>query len=224
MFNVKKFQAYIGDAVYGALDGVVTTFAIMASGLGADLPNSILIILGLANLFADGFSMATGSFLSERSEADVLAKQKTEIKEMLKQDPDKAEQQAMVVFDTKNLNKQETSFLNKILKDHPNLVKTILYQQEGISSDTKQPLIAGTVTFVAFIVVGFIPILPVLAVGNRSFWQTLAFVSIVLFIVGALRTKVSDNKWWRGGLEIMIAGIIASLIAFWVGEGLSNLV
>src|SRR3990167_3871916 len=65
-----KLGPYIQDIVYGGNDGIVTTFALVAGTVGADLPHYVVIILGLANLFADGISMATGAFLSIKSERD----------------------------------------------------------------------------------------------------------------------------------------------------------
>jgi VIT1/CCC1 family predicted Fe2+/Mn2+ transporter len=61
---------YLGDAVYGALDGIVTTFAIVAGVQGASLASSIVLVLGVANLLADGVSMGAGSYLSKRSEEE----------------------------------------------------------------------------------------------------------------------------------------------------------
>jgi len=63
---------YIGQAVYGASDGIVTTFAAISGVAGASLDPKIALIIGLANLFADGLSMAIGDYLSEKSERDYL--------------------------------------------------------------------------------------------------------------------------------------------------------
>jgi VIT1/CCC1 family predicted Fe2+/Mn2+ transporter len=60
----------IEDFVYGATDGAVTTFAVVAGVVGASLSPSIVIILGFANLFADGFAMAAGNYLSTRSKLE----------------------------------------------------------------------------------------------------------------------------------------------------------
>ncbi len=60
--------ALLKAAVYGANDGIVTTFAVVAGVAGAGLDNSIIIILGLANMGADGLSMAVGDYLGEKSE------------------------------------------------------------------------------------------------------------------------------------------------------------
>ena len=61
---------YIRDIVLSANDGIVTTFAVVAGSLGASLPPSVVVILGLANLFADGLSMSTGSYLGVKSEIE----------------------------------------------------------------------------------------------------------------------------------------------------------
>lgn len=63
-------RRYLPEIVYGANDGVVTTLAVVASVVGANLPASIILILGFANLFADGVSMAASNVLSERSRPD----------------------------------------------------------------------------------------------------------------------------------------------------------
>ena len=68
--NLKREETYVGDFVYGATDGVVTTFAVVAGATGALLPQGVIIILGLANLFADGFSMGASNFLAIRSEQE----------------------------------------------------------------------------------------------------------------------------------------------------------
>ncbi len=61
-------HSYVGDFILGAVDGAVTTFAIVAGAAGAGLSNGVVLVLGLANVLADGFSMAAGNFLSARSD------------------------------------------------------------------------------------------------------------------------------------------------------------
>ena len=60
-------KEYLKPAVLGASDGIVTTFAVVAGVVGAGLATEIIIVLGIANMFADGFSMAIGDYLGERS-------------------------------------------------------------------------------------------------------------------------------------------------------------
>src|SRR3989338_8505115 len=67
-------ESYLGEFVYGAIDGAVTTFAVVAGAAGAALSPEIVLILGFANLFADGFSMAASNYLSTKAKLEVIAK------------------------------------------------------------------------------------------------------------------------------------------------------
>jgi len=61
------FETYLGEFVYGGFDGCITTFAVVAGSVGANLDSSIIIVLGLANLLADGFAMSVGAYLSTKT-------------------------------------------------------------------------------------------------------------------------------------------------------------
>lgn len=67
----KRIEKYLSQLVYGGIDGIVTTFAVVAASVGAGLNSSVVIILGLANLIADGISMGISAYLSEKSERAV---------------------------------------------------------------------------------------------------------------------------------------------------------
>jgi len=67
----KTAKKYLAEFVYGATDGVVTTFAIIAGSVGATLSAKVILILGFANLLADGFSMAASNYLSTKSQKDL---------------------------------------------------------------------------------------------------------------------------------------------------------
>jgi VIT1/CCC1 family predicted Fe2+/Mn2+ transporter len=67
---IHEEAGYLSDAVFAASDGIVTTFAVVAGSAGATLGPSVVLIMGFANLFADGFSMASGSFLGKESEIE----------------------------------------------------------------------------------------------------------------------------------------------------------
>jgi len=73
-----KNPALLRAVVYGANDGIVTTFAVVAGVAGAGLSANIILILGIANMIADGISMALGDFLGERSERRLKSYKKGE--------------------------------------------------------------------------------------------------------------------------------------------------
>lgn len=68
----KILGRYIKDIIYGANDGIVTTFAVVAGSVGAGLSAKVILILGFASLLADGFSMGAGNYLGSRSEREVM--------------------------------------------------------------------------------------------------------------------------------------------------------
>ena len=81
----QKFQKkYLPEFVYGAIDGSVTTFAVVAGAIGASLSAGIILILGFANLFADGFSMAISNYLSTKSQNELPSKKNLISKNPLK--------------------------------------------------------------------------------------------------------------------------------------------
>lgn len=74
----RQFENYFGQFVYGGIDGSVTTFAVVAGAAGAGLDTIVIIILGIANLLADGFSMGASAYLADKSEKDI-AKHENEL-------------------------------------------------------------------------------------------------------------------------------------------------
>jgi VIT1/CCC1 family predicted Fe2+/Mn2+ transporter len=74
----RRLEAYLGEFVYGAIDGTVTTFAVVAGAAGAGLSSAVIVILGFANLAADGFSMGASAYLSAKSERDLKIRKHTE--------------------------------------------------------------------------------------------------------------------------------------------------
>ena len=71
----KRLEESLGEFVYGAIDGTVTTFAVVAGAAGAGLSSAVIVVLGFANLIADGFSMGASAYLSAKSKRDVKIKQ-----------------------------------------------------------------------------------------------------------------------------------------------------
>jgi hypothetical protein len=63
---------YLGDWTYGGIDGAVTTFSIVAGVVGADLPASVVLLLGFANLVADGFAMAAGNYIAPKQNGMIM--------------------------------------------------------------------------------------------------------------------------------------------------------
>lgn len=162
-FNVHEEGSYLRDAIFSASDGLVTTFAVVAGAYGASLSPSIVIIMGFANLFADGFSMASATYLGVKSEIEF------------------------------------ESQLGE--KDLP---KDSAFKQ-------------GVITFFAFVLAGILPIIPYVFGFSNQFIVSLFIVFIAMFFVGTFRAKFTKKNYFESGLETLLVGGFAAVVAFGVG-------
>ena len=162
-------KRYLGDLIYGANDGLITTFAVAAGVAGAELSPRVVVILGFANLFADGLSMAASNYLSIRSVSDVR-------------------------------------------------------RAEGIEIDVR-PTRHALATFVAFAVIGAVPLMAYLLPGTSGDRFTTAAVLTLctLFLVGASRSLVTRTRWPRGGFEMLLVGAAAAAASYGLGSLLGRL-
>ncbi len=126
-------HSYLRDFVLGAMDGTVTTFAVVAGVAGAGLPSSVAIVLGLANLLADGFSMAAGNYLSTKTDRELVDRARR-IEEMhVEQVPDGEREEVRQIFAAKGF---EGSILDEIVNvittDRRRWVDTMLTEEHGL--------------------------------------------------------------------------------------------
>jgi len=171
-------RKYLPQFVYGGIDGAVTTLAVMAGATGAVLSSAIVLILGFANLVADGFSMGVSEYLSNKSQ-----------KELHRTHAD---------------SKRYTEIANNSIK-------------------------SGFATFLSFIVIGFIPLLPFVlslfipSIKSYEFNLSIIFTGIALATVGAVKGKIVKKNSTRSALETLVIGGIAASLAFLVGFFLRGL-
>lgn len=162
-----KLQTHIKEFVYGATDGVVTTFAIIAGTIGAGLDPFVVLALGISNVLADGFSMAASNYLSERSEhVDV----------------------------------------------------------EEMPNDFQDALAASLATFISFVAVGIVPVIPYIVGIFLDIGYSLQFIIAIIatsacfVFIGAMRGWVTGRNMIKTSAETLIIGGVAATIAYVVGN------
>jgi len=215
---------YIGQAVYGASDGIVTTFAAISGVAGANLSPKIALIVGLANLFADGISMAIGDYLSEKSEKDYIKAEREREHWEIEHIPEAEKHEVREIYKRKGLDGEKLDNLVDAITSNKELwVDTMLHEELGLFEDDSSPLKSALVTFFAFVIAGFMPLV---AYVFALQWQFLAqnqflisciITGITLFVVGALRQIVTGVKWFIGGLEMLMIGGLSAFVAYIIG-------
>lgn len=219
---------YIGQAVYGASDGIVTTFAAISGVAGASLDPKVALIVGLANLFADGLSMAIGDYLSEKSQRDYLESEREREAWEVEHIPEAEKMEVREIYRKKGLEGENLDKLvDAITSDKKIWVDTMLHEELGLFDDDSSPLKSALVTFFAFIVAGFMPLITYVFASQWDFLAQNQFLisciitAITLFTVGALRQIITGVKWFIGGLEMLLIGGLSATVAYLVGWLLS---
>lgn len=221
---------WLPDFVYGGIDGAVTTFAIVAGVVGAGLSTPIILIMGFANLIADGFSMAVGKYSSDKAELDriraIEADEQRSIEEKPKEEREEVKQ-ILKQFGFSGANLRQAQRVITSNKDA--WVHLMLHHEFHILEDNIQPKKGALATFVAFNLVGLVPLLGYLLQliipmnDSGVFMATCVATLVALFLVGVVKTRFTDQKWLWGGLETAAIGGIAAAIAYGLGALLGKL-
>lgn len=220
---------YLRDAVYGANDGIITTFAVVAGVAGADLSAAVVLILGFANLLADGFSMAMSNYLGEKSNRDYLETERAREAWEVEHLPEEERAEVRAIYARKGLQGEALEqAVRTVTADKKLWVDEMMVGELGLMPDTadKHPWKNAAVTFTGFVLAGVVPLLPYLAGAGSSatFPFAIAATAGVLFVVGSLRSLLTRRSWWKSGAEMLVVGMVAAGVAYAVGDLLSKIV
>ncbi len=221
---------YIGDLVYGGLDGIVTTFAIVSGVAGARLGSGVILILGLANLLADGLSMAAGAYLSLKSEREYYDRERARESWEVEHFPEGERLEMEEIYKAKGYSESEAKSLVAIHSQEPSRwVDEMMVQELGLLPDSRRPIQSALATLTSFGIAGSVPLL-IYLIGMFvvvdpavSFAVSAVLSAIALFCLGAAKVLITERSWFRSGLEMLTIGGIAAGVAYLVGFLLSGL-
>lgn len=222
----KTFQEYIAEFVYGAIDGTVTTFAVVAAAAGAGLPARVAAVLGLANLFADGFSMGVSSFLSKRSETAQNMKERRKFHRRIVTDTGLKKYLEKHLSSNFGLQGKQLELAVKTAFSNPEAVRLHLERDQfgpDESSETSKPLKLGFATFIAFIIVGFVPLIVYLFTSARTASSADNFIAaciltvITFAVIGIIKGSVTQTSKTWSAFETVLLGSAAAAISYFVG-------
>lgn len=223
-------HSYLRDFIFGGIDGAVTTFAVVCGVEGAALPVRIIIILGVANLLADGFSMAVSNFLGTRAEHQMRARVRRQEELHIARFPQGEREEIRQIFASKGFSGEDLARAVEIITaDRRRWVDTMVREEHGLALEGPSPMRAAAVTFVAFAVIGLVPLLAFLldllvpgGLASPFIWSCV-LTAIAFFGIGVLKAPFVGMRRITAGLETLAAGGLAAVLAYAVGAALKTI-
>ncbi|MEX0939271.1 MAG: VIT1/CCC1 transporter family protein [Pirellulales bacterium] len=219
---------YLGDFVLGAIDGTVTTFAVVSGVAGANLAGGVALVLGVANLLADGLSMAAGNYLSTKSERQVIERVRRVEQHHIEHIPEGEREEVRQIFSSKGFEGDVLeSVVDVITEDRNRWIDTMVTEEFGLPLETPSPMRAGLSTFIAFVIAGFVPLAPycfATLVDTTSFTISCAATGATFFLIGLAKGHVVGHSKFISGLEVLTIGSAAAIVAFFAGSWLESII
>lgn len=223
-------KEYISEFVYGGIDGAITTFAVVAGAEGASLGIEVVIILGLANLIADGFSMSVGNFFSTKAERDTFERHKQVEYWEIENLREKEIQEIRDIYSAKGFQGELLEQVVAVITADKDIwVDTMMKEELEMVKSDKAPWKTAGMTFFSFVVVGSVPLLSYVFTGTGPsiqqdlFLYSSVLTGVALAIVGSLKSIVTEKNVLWGIVETLLLGGLAAFLAYFVGDVLEKM-
>ena len=219
--NSATKQSVVSDAVLGGIDGCVTTFAVVSGVVGAGFSSSVALVLGIANLLADGFSMAISNYESIKATREYIQSIRVSEQEHIDKIPEGEQEEIRQIFRNKGFSGEVLeTIVDTISADQRLWIDTMLTEEHGMQKNGRDPVKAAITTFCSFIVVGLIPLIPFMVPAmerTSQFTFSACLAAIMFFSIGAMKSRVFFKPVFRSGLSTLFTGGAAATLAFLVG-------
>ncbi len=227
---MSKFEVYLPEIVYGSMDGIVTTFAVVAGSAGADFTVNVVLILGMSNLIADGLSMSIGSYLSRKSELDNYNKhlriEQWEVENM----PEAERQEVRDIYKAKGFSGSELEMVvNRITSNKQVWIDTMMKDELGLMLEKKSPFKAGLSTLFSFITAGGLPLIVYVfaysgELGLDPFFLSAVVTLLAFVMIGYIKRYVTKIGLLRSVAETLVLGASAATAAYVLGDYLEKII
>ena len=210
---------WLRAAVFGAMDGLVSNFALIAGVVGAGAAPPMVVVTGLAGLAAGACSMAVGEYVSVASQAEATAAEIAAERRELQRNPASEEHELAVLYRARGLDAGLARDVARQLSRDPEVAWRIHVREElGVDpDDLPSPWVAAVSSFVAFSGGALVPVLPFL-LGLPSLLMTILVSGAGLFLTGALVARLTTRAPWYGGLRQLGLGAAAAAVTFFIGS------
>mmetsp|Transcript_22027 Transcript_22027/g.32830 ORF Transcript_22027/g.32830 Transcript_22027/m.32830 type:complete len:283 (-) Transcript_22027:15-863(-) len=221
-----KASEYLKSIVYGGLDGIITTFAVVSGAAGGGFGIEVVLVLGFSNMFADALSMGIGDALSAKAQNAATLKER-EREDWEFENYEKGEKDEMIsLYQEKGMSEEDAKTVVNTMAKYRNIfVDTMMVEELGmmVPDEDENPWFDGFVTFCSFVFFGLFPLLAfVCTIGsnlnnNELFGISIGLTGLMLFILGALKSTFTTQSWWFSGFEILAFGGVTATVSYLIG-------
>jgi VIT1/CCC1 family predicted Fe2+/Mn2+ transporter len=212
---------FVRDLIFGLNDGVVSNFSLISGVAGADTSHSVVLLAGVAGLIAGAVSMATGGYLSNKSQREVVAEEIRREAEEIDYAPEEERDELRRIYRLKGFSEEEVEILvRRITSDRQRWLETLVTEELGLSiKGGPPPLLDALFAGGGFAIGAVIPLLPFLFASGTGALAVAAVLSVIgLFLMGASKTLVTSRSVLRSGLEMVVVGVVAAAVTNAVGR------
>ena len=223
---------YVKSLVFGGLDGTITTFAVVAASKGGSLSANVVLLMGFANLVADGLSMGFGDYLSSKAELEFAKTEKKREKWELENYPEGEKKEMIELYMARGVSEDDATLVIETLAKYKNFFLDLMMVEElGLMppDETDSPVKNGLVTFVAFAMFGFVPLVPYVfgeaiggANGNAMFGSACGLTALTMAALGAAKAKFTNQNMASSALYMLLNGSLAAASAYLVSFAISK--
>lgn len=226
---------FIKSMVFGGLDGIITTFAVVAAVSGADMSGDVVILMGIANLVSDGISMGLGDYFSEKSEKDYIKNEWKRETWELKNYPEGEKAEMVELYEEEGMTKEDATVIVETFAKYPEkFVNLMMVDELGLEKwdedDAGGLWKQGMVTMLSFWFFGAIPvagyaIIDAAGVDNKTtiFLADCVVTLVTMFILGAVKAKVTNTNALGQGSLMMLNGTVACGAGYFIAWAVAEL-
>lgn len=222
----EKSGDWIKSMVYGGLDGIITTFAVVAGASGGGLGVNVILILGFSNMFADALSMGVGDALSTKAENErILKEREREAWEM--NNYREGEIQEMVeLYEERGMSRKDAEIAIRLMAKYEDFFVNVMMVEElglQVPDEDENPWFDGFITFCSFVFFGIFPLLGYVIFASFNlelaslFGISCGLTGVMLFLLGVFKSRFTGQTWWLSGLEILLLGGVTAAVSFLIG-------
>lgn len=210
---------WLRPAVFGAMDGLVSNFALIAGVAGGGASRQVVILAGLAGLSAGAFSMAAGEYTSVASQAENAEAEIAKEREELRRNPEGEMAELAAMYVERGVDPELAEEVSRqIHRDPENAINVHTREELGVTlEDLPSPVLAAVSSFLSFALGAIIPVMPYL-LGSDELLPGIVVSLVGLFAAGAVVTRFTSRSWWFGGIRQLVLGAIAAALTYGIGN------